>query len=113
MARDHDSARGSRLGDRDVQVRIRSAANRLIATLLGADDAVERLVARVPADDQGFADRLIRRELGMIADGMDPLRVSFRIALLVAGRDALQCCREIRALPEIASTPDGRLTRDG
>jgi hypothetical protein len=77
---------------------VQSAASRVVAELLGEQHG-SRPLHRVGSDSE-FADGLVDRELAMIADGEDPLRVSLRIAILRTSREALRTFAEIRALPE-------------
>ena len=88
------------LGYPEMQAQVQAAANRMVGELF----TEERVVAYLPAagsdGDSEFADRLIRSELALIADGVDPLQVSLRIAVLTAARDALEDCAAIRELPE-------------
>jgi hypothetical protein len=82
-----------------MQAQVQAAANRMVGELF-----TEELVAFLPAGGSDgvseFADRLIRSELALIADGVDPLRVSLRIGVLTAARDALESWAAIRELPE-------------
>ena len=88
------------LGDPEMQAQVQAAANRMVGELF----TQERVVAYLPAarsdGDSEFSDRLIRSELAMIADGVDPLRVSLRIAVLTAARHALEGLAAIHELPQ-------------
>lgn len=88
------------LGDPEVQAQVQAAANRMVGEFF----TVERVVAYLPAAGSDgkseFADRLIRGELALIADDVDLLRVSLRIAVLTAARDALEGLAAIRELPQ-------------
>src|SRR5579862_8487802 len=97
-----DSASAPRLGDPEVQDRVQAVANRMVGELLGVDAMLADILDLAPAGDPDFAEELIVRELALIADGENPLRVSLRIALLSAARAALRCRGQIRALPEPA-----------
>jgi hypothetical protein len=88
------------LGDPEMQAQVQAAANRMVGELFTEDRVVAYLPAGGSDGDCEFADRLIRSELALIADGVDPLRVSLRIAVLTAARGALEGRAAIRELPE-------------
>jgi hypothetical protein len=90
------------LADPETQAWVERAANRLVGVLLSEGRFVDS-PATASEDDSAFADRLIRCELGLIADGAHPFRVALRVAVLRAARDALVAHHAIRALPEIAA----------
>jgi hypothetical protein len=91
------------LQDPKAQAWVEEAANRMVGELLSAGrfDAFSQGVAQ--EGNPEFADRLIRYELGLIADGAYPIRVALRIALLQAAHDVLKTAASIRALPESAA----------
>ena len=88
------------LGDPAMQAWVERAANRVVGDLL-SEGRFDDGPAAEPEDDFAFADRLIRCELALIADGAYPLRVALRIAVLRAAREALLAHASIRALPEV------------
>jgi hypothetical protein len=88
------------LEDPRMQAWVERAANRMVGELL-SEGRFELCPQGVePEGNPEFADRLIRCELALIADGVYPLRVALRIAILRAARDVLQASAAIRALPE-------------
>jgi hypothetical protein len=88
------------LEDPKMQAWVERAANRMVGELL-SEGRFELCPQGVePEGNPEFADRLIRCELALIADGAYPLRVALRIAILRAARDVLQASAAIRALPE-------------
>lgn len=89
------------LKDPKTQAWLERAANRMVGELLSAE-RFELCPPGAPEGDPEFADRLIRYEMGLIADGVYPIRVALRVALLRAARDVLQTAASIRALPERA-----------
>jgi hypothetical protein len=91
------------LQDPRTQAWLEEAANRMVGELLseGRFDAFPQGVAQ--EGNPEFADRLVRCELGLIADGAYPIRVALRIALLQVAHDVLQTAASIRALPESAA----------
>ncbi|MDX6495079.1 MAG: hypothetical protein QOE17_1065 [Gaiellales bacterium] len=90
------------LDDPKMQAWVERAANRMVGELL-SEGRFELCPPGVePEGKPEFADRLIRCELALIADGAYPLRVALRIAVLRASRDVLQASAAIRALPESA-----------
>ena len=95
------------LEDPKMQAWLERAANRVVGELLseGRFDLCPRVVER--EGNPEFADRLIRCELALIADGVYPLRVALRVAILRAARDVLQTSAAIRALPEGAALLSG------
>jgi hypothetical protein len=95
------------LEDPKMRAWVERAANRMVGELLseGRFDLCPQGVE--PEGNPEFADRLIRCELALIADGVYPLRVALRIAILKAARDVLRTSAAIRALPESAALLSG------
>jgi len=88
------------LGDPQTQAWLEASANRLVAELFDEEGALRRIDALSPDDDGEFARRLLETELGLIADGYDPMRIYLRLAVVRTARVALQARGEIRNLPE-------------
>jgi hypothetical protein len=87
-----------RVGDPDVQVWLRARACMLVAQLF--QDGASPSAAELSRSDDQFAAEMFDYELSMIADGEDPLRISFRIEMIRTSRAALLLRRHIRQLPE-------------
>jgi hypothetical protein len=91
------------LEDPRTQAWLESAANRMVGELWSRGRFDLRPADVAPESDSQFADRLIRRELGLIADGLYPISVVLRVALLRAAHEVVQTAASIRALPESAA----------
>jgi hypothetical protein len=78
-------------------------ACQLVAELLEEEDVVVTLGAVIPKSDETFAAELVDHELGLIADGRDPLRVALSIQVIGTARSALILQDAIRRLPEATS----------
>ncbi len=103
------------LGEPGMQAWVERAANRMVGDLLSEGRFDEGPQAAPAEDDFAFADRLIRCELGLIADGAYPLRVALRVAVLRTAREVLLAHASIRALPEVgmvAALPPQHVFRD-
>jgi hypothetical protein len=88
------------LSDPQTQAWLEASANRLVAELFDEEGALRRIDALSPADDSEFARRIVETELGLIADGYDPIRIYLRLAVMRTARVALRAREEIRNLPE-------------
>jgi hypothetical protein len=88
------------LSDPHTQAWLEASANRLVAELIDEEGALRRIDALSPEDDGEFARRMIEAELGLIADGFDPIRIYLRLAVMRTARVALRAREEIRNLPE-------------
>jgi hypothetical protein len=91
------------LEDPKMQAWVERAANRMVGELVSEGRLGLCPQGVEPEGNPEFVDRLIRCELALIADGVYPLRVALRIAILTAARDVLQTSAAIRALPESAA----------
>lgn len=91
------------LEDPKMQAWVERAANRMVGELLSEGRFDLSPQGAKPEAAPEFADRLIRCELALIADGVYPLRIALRIAILRAAHDVLQTSAAIRALPEGAA----------
>jgi hypothetical protein len=89
------------LSEPQTQAWLEASANRLVAELFDEEGALRRIDALSPDDDGEFARRLVETELGLIADGYDPVRIYLRLAVARTARVALQARGEIRNLPEL------------
>jgi hypothetical protein len=88
------------LGEPETQAWLEASANQLVAELFDEEGALRRIDALSPSDDEEFADRLFDTELGLVADGYDPVRIYLRLAVVRTARIALRARTEIRCLPE-------------
>lgn len=88
------------LNEPETQAWLEASANQLVAELFDEEGALRRIDALSPDDDAEFARRLIETELGLIADGYDPVRIYLRLAVVRTARIALRARTEIRSLPE-------------
>ena len=88
------------LGEPETQAWLEASANQLVAELFDEEGALQRIDALSPRDDEKFADRLFDTELGLVADGYDPVRIYLRLAVVRTARIALRARTEIRGLPE-------------
>lgn len=88
------------LGEPEIQAWLEASANQLVADLFDEEGALRRIDALSPGDDEEFADRLFDTELGLVADGYDPVRIYLRLAVVRTARIALRARTEIRGLPE-------------
>ena len=61
------------LSDPQTQAWLEASANRLVAELFDEEGALRRIDALSPEDDGEFARRMVETELGLIADGYDPI----------------------------------------
>lgn len=86
------------------QAAVQRHANRMVADLLGEGTLRRRLETLWPNSDSEFTQELIDRELGWIANGVDPLRIRLRLAVLRTARDVLAAYAQIHRLPETPST---------
>jgi hypothetical protein len=98
------------LSDPQTQAWLEASANRLVAELFDEEGALRRIDALSPDDDGEFARRLLETELGLIADGYDPMRIYLRLAVMRTARVALQARGEIRNLPERRVPAQSRYT---
>lgn len=92
--------------DRVMAALVQQHANRVVADLLGEGELRHRLESLCPTSDSEFTQDLVDRELGLIADGVDPVRIRLRLAVLRTARDVLATCVAIHRLPE--TPPSGR-----
>jgi hypothetical protein len=95
------------LGDPVMHAQVREAANRMGGELCTEDRVVAYLPPGGSDGECEFAGRLIRSELALIADGVDPLRVSLRIAVMTGARGALEGRAAIRELSEAPASSSG------
>ena len=84
---------------------VQAEARMMVAEFLDREHFVRRLDALMPRDGGEFEEALVDRELALMADGVAPTEIAFRLAVVRATRDALMLQSSIRALP----TGDGRL----
>ena len=84
---------------------VQAEARMMVAEFLDREHFVRRLDALMPQDGGEFEEALVDRELALMADGVAPTEIAFRLAVVRATRDALMLQSSIRALP----TGDGRL----
>lgn len=84
---------------------VQAEARMMVAEFLDREHFVRRLDALMPRDGGEFEEALIYGELALMADGVAPTEIAFRLAVVRATRDALMLQSSIRALP----TGDGRL----
>ena len=75
------------LGEPETQAWLEASANQLVAELFDEEGALQRIDALSPSDDEEFADRLFDTELGLVADGYDPVRIYLRLAVVRTARD--------------------------
>jgi hypothetical protein len=90
----------SLLNEPATQAWLEASANQLVAELFDEEGALRRIDELSPGDDAEFARRLVETELGLIADGYDPVRIYLRLAVVRTARVALAARTEIRNLPE-------------
>jgi hypothetical protein len=88
------------LGQPATQAWLEASANQLVAELFDEEGALRRIDELSPGDDDEFASRMFETELGLIADGYDPVRIYLRLAVVRTARIALRARTEIRGLPE-------------
>ena len=87
---------------------VQERANRVVGDLLGDAAVRRRLEAVWPTSDDEFAAELVDRELGLIADGDDPVRIYLSLAVLRTAREMVAVCAQIRKLPETQPTRSAR-----
>ena len=100
MANHWDRRLDGRVGDPDFQAWVVTQACEFVAELLEHSHSIDGLCATTPVYAAEFPTRLIDQELGLIADGERPFRISFEIEFIRAARNALIDRAEIRGLPE-------------
>jgi hypothetical protein len=88
------------LGQPATQAWLEASANQLVADIFDEEGALRRIDELSPGDDDEFASRMFETELGLIADGDDPVRIYLRLAVVRTARIALHARTEIRGLPE-------------
>ena len=87
-----------------------------VAAFLDREHFVQRFDALMPRDGGEFEEALIARELALMADGVAPTEIAFRLGVVRATREALVLQSTIRALPTATERPrlkGPRLARDG
>ena len=99
------------LEDPETHAWLERAANRMVGELLAEGRFDLFPTGAATQDDSQFADRLIRCELGLIADGVYPIRVALRVALLRVAHDVLETTVSIH--PRICSSGSWDLRRMG
>jgi hypothetical protein len=94
----------ARVGEPAFQAWLAGKACETVAEMLQDSGTILEfdLISARSGDD--FATTLMDHELGLIADGERPFRISFRIELIRAAREALMVRAEIRDLPEARPT---------